>query len=417
MEKQLLAAVEVADHEIRLIVAEFFNTRLQILKTERVECSGFDGTKITNEQEVVHSLKRAVENASKNIGASIQQVLLLIPSVDFKRVMRRVTGEVSQGSVGITQNDIQRAYAGIMHMEYEPSLEVINVMVSKYIVNGINMKKAPIHEPADHFVMESEVYLANRDLAYSLAGCIEKAGLGIIDIVLDAFGVAKEASLLEQSSEDVIISVRLEKMTTQLCLFSSGKLYSAEVLATGYGEWVDKVKEAFDVPVDVANRLMIYNCRCDGLQPTEAPIYMWSKNGQTHTCSLAQLMEVLWPSIKRWIIEINQTCEPIIAAKRASVVLTGEGAIIQGLDQALQEVLATKVSLYVPETLGVRNGAFTALLGSFYMYKDMEVWRRRSAGSLNLFEFNAMISARKGKEGSQEETLPKRLKGIFDTKK
>lgn len=417
MEKQLLAAVEVADHEIRLIVAEFFNTRLQILKTERVECSGFDGTKITNEQEVVHSLKRAVENASKNIGASIQQVLLLIPSVDFKRVMRRVTGEVSQGSVGITQNDIQRAYAGIMHMEYEPSLEVINVMVSKYIVNGINMKKAPIHEPADHFVMESEVYLANRDLAYSLAGCIEKAGLGIIDIVLDAFGVAKEASLLEQSSEDVIISVRLEKATTQLCLFSSGKLYSAEVLATGYGEWVDKVKEAFDVPVDVANRLMIYNCRCDGLQPTEAPIYMWSKNGQTHTCSLAQLMEVLWPSIKRWIIEINQTCEPIIAAKRASVVLTGEGAIIQGLDQALQEVLATKVSLYVPETLGVRNGAFTALLGSFYMYKDMEVWRRRSAGSLNLFEFNAMISARKGKEGSQEETLPKRLKGIFDTKK
>ena len=417
MEKQLLAAVEVADHEIRLIVAEFFNTRLQILKTERVECSGFDGTKITNEQEVVHSLKRAVENASKNIGASIQQVLLLIPSVDFKRVMRRVTGEVSQGSVGITQNDIQRAYAGIMHMEYEPSLEVINVMVSKYIVNGINMKKAPIHEPADHFVMESEVYLANRDLAYSLAGCIEKAGLGIIDIVLDAFGVAKEASLLEQSSEDVIISVRLEKATTQLCLFSSGKLYSAEVLATGYGEWVDKVKEAFDVPVDVANRLMIYNCRCDGLQPTEAPIYMWSKNGQTHTCSLAQLMEILWPSIKRWIIEINQTCEPIIAAKRASVVLTGEGAIIQGLDQALQEVLATKVSLYVPETLGVRNGAFTALLGSFYMYKDMEVWRRRSAGSLNLFEFNAMISARTGKDGSQEETLAKRLKGIFDTKK
>ncbi len=417
MEKQLLAAVEVADHEIRLIVAEFFNTRLQILKTERVECSGFDGTKITNEQEVVHSLKRAVENASKNIGASIQQVLLLIPSVDFKRVMRRVTGEVSQGSVGITQNDIQRAYAGIMHMEYEPSLEVINVMVSKYIVNGINMKKAPIHEPADHFVMESEVYLANRDLAYSLAGCIEKAGLGIIDIVLDAFGVAKEASLLEQSAEDVIISIRLEKMTTQLCLFSSGKLYSAEVLQTGFGEWIDKVKEAFDVPFDVANRLMIYNCRCDGLQPTDAPIYMWSKNGQTHTCSLADLMDVLWPSIKRWIIEINQTCEPIIAAKRASVVLTGEGAIIQGLDLALQEALATKVSLYVPETLGVRNGCYTALLGSFYMYKDMEVWRRKSAGSLNLFEFNAMISARKGKEGSQEETLPKRLKGIFDTKK
>ncbi len=417
MEKQLLAAVEVADHEIRLVVAEIFNTRLQILKTERVECSGFDGIKITNENEVVHSLKRAVENASKNIGASIQQVLLLIPSVDFKRVMRRVTGEVSQNATGISQNDIQRAYASVMHTDIDPSLEVINVMVSKYIVNGINMKKAPIHEPADHFVMETEVYMANRELAYGLAGCIEKAGLGIIDIVLDAFGVAKEASLLEQSAEDVLISIRLEKATTQLCLFSQGKLYSSEILETGYGEWISKVKEAFDIPLDVASRLMIYNCRCDGPVPTQAPIYMWSKNGQTHTCSLAQLMDVCWPLIKRWIIEINQTCEPIIAAKHASVVFTGEGAIIQGLDQALKEALQTKVALYVPETLGVRNGCYTALLGAFYMYKDMEAWRRRSAGSVNLFEFNAMISSRKGKDGSGEETFPKRLKGIFDTKK
>ncbi|MBV1709612.1 MAG: cell division protein FtsA, partial [Erysipelothrix sp.] len=120
MEKQLLAAVEIADHEIRLIVAEIYNTRLQVLKTERVECSGYNGKEITNEKEIVNSLKRAVENASKNIGASIQQVLLLIPSVDSKRVMRRVTGEVSNLATGISQNDIQRAYADVLRMQYEP---------------------------------------------------------------------------------------------------------------------------------------------------------------------------------------------------------------------------------------------------------------------------------------------------------
>lgn len=417
MEKQLLAAVEIADHEIRLIVAEIYNTRLQVLKTERVECSGYNGKEITNEKEIVNSLKRAVENASKNIGASIQQVLLLIPSVDSKRVMRRVTGEVSNLATGISQNDIQRAYADVLRMQYEPDLEVINVMVTKYIVNGINMKKAPIHESAEHFVMESEVYLANRELAYGLASCVEKAGLGIIDIVLDAFGLAKEASLLEQSADDVIIAIRLERLTTHLCLYSGGKLISSEILDTGFGEWIAKVKETFDVPLDVASRLLIYNCRCDGPPPSDAPIYMWSQGGQTHTCSLAQLMDACWPSIKQWIIEVNKTCEPIIAAKRASIVLTGEGAIIQGISQALQVALATRVNLYIPETLGVRNGAFTALLGAFYMYKDLEVWRRKSAGSINLFEFNAMISARKGKDGSGEETFPKRFKGIFETKK
>ena len=35
-DKQIFAAVEAADHEIRLIVGEFFNTRFNIIKVERV---------------------------------------------------------------------------------------------------------------------------------------------------------------------------------------------------------------------------------------------------------------------------------------------------------------------------------------------------------------------------------------------
>ena len=32
MDKQIFAALEVADHEIRLIIGEFFNTRFNIIK-------------------------------------------------------------------------------------------------------------------------------------------------------------------------------------------------------------------------------------------------------------------------------------------------------------------------------------------------------------------------------------------------
>ncbi len=34
-EKQIFAAVEVSDHEVRLIVGEFFNTRFNIIKVVR----------------------------------------------------------------------------------------------------------------------------------------------------------------------------------------------------------------------------------------------------------------------------------------------------------------------------------------------------------------------------------------------
>jgi cell division protein FtsA len=39
-EKQIFAALEIADHEVRLIVGEFFNTRFNIIKVERVPVTG-----------------------------------------------------------------------------------------------------------------------------------------------------------------------------------------------------------------------------------------------------------------------------------------------------------------------------------------------------------------------------------------
>ena len=38
MDKQIFAALEIADHEVRLLVGEFFNTRFNIIKVER-ECN------------------------------------------------------------------------------------------------------------------------------------------------------------------------------------------------------------------------------------------------------------------------------------------------------------------------------------------------------------------------------------------
>lgn len=40
--KRVYAAIEIADQEIRLIVLEIFEARYNVLRTERVACSGVD---------------------------------------------------------------------------------------------------------------------------------------------------------------------------------------------------------------------------------------------------------------------------------------------------------------------------------------------------------------------------------------
>ena len=65
--KQILAALEIADHELRLIVGEFFNTRFNVIKVERVQCSGVESGQIIDSPLVSETIKKMVASASEKM--------------------------------------------------------------------------------------------------------------------------------------------------------------------------------------------------------------------------------------------------------------------------------------------------------------------------------------------------------------
>ena len=66
MDKQIFAALEIADHEVRLLVGEFFNTRFNIIKVERVPVAGVQFHQLTEPNEVVKAIRRAAEKRFPN---------------------------------------------------------------------------------------------------------------------------------------------------------------------------------------------------------------------------------------------------------------------------------------------------------------------------------------------------------------
>ena len=416
MEKQIIAACEITDHEVRLILAEIFNTRLHILKVERVACSGFNGQKIEDEKAVIHSIHRAVENASKNLGASIRQVLLLVPSVSMKHFVRRVQveSESMNGVIGI--KDVQKAFSSVMKLDLDPDLEIINAFIGKYIIDGISFRRFPVNEQVERCVIEADIYCIEKELAYQLAGCVEKAGVTIMDVILDSIGFAKEAALLERSMQQAVIGIILERNHTHLSLYYQGKCKSSELLPIGMKTWIDEVSSKFKLPKDVSARLLTNNLVLSGSKSSDAPIYLWSYEGDSFTMSYNELISTVEPKIQEWRDQIVSAVDPIIQAKTSSIVISGSGGSLLGLDEFIAQSLSCEVSSYVPQTLGVRDPALTSITGAIYAYKDLEAWRKRAGSCVDVEEYNAMIYSRKKSE-SMDETISKKLKGIFEPKK
>ncbi len=84
-EKQLFASLEITGHEVRLIVGEFFNTRFNIIKVERVPCAGLSNHAVENPEEIIASIRKVSADAQKMIGSRVERVILSIPTARHRR--------------------------------------------------------------------------------------------------------------------------------------------------------------------------------------------------------------------------------------------------------------------------------------------------------------------------------------------
>ncbi len=419
-EKQIFAAIEAADHEVRLIVGEFFNTRFNIIKVERIPIEGLSYDRIEDQEAVTEGIRSAAADASKMIGAAIEKVILAIPSWQLRRYSVKSTVPVNGIDGTVTVEDIREAIRKAQSINIGRDLALIQTVCVKYTVNGITSRRIPVGERAAELTVDIDLLCSDKRLAYGLVSCTEQAGLQIMDIFPDIFAVAKEAALFEQAVDQNVIVLKMERYSTTLGLLSKGRLTTCTTEPQGVGTIASAVTEKFGLKPEMAAELLKYSARLNEKVNSTNPVYIWAdEDGNTQKINEQELCDSVRPNVEKWLDDIQKLCEPILQAGPTAVIITGEGGEMQGLKDLLQKKLDCEVRSYIPETLGGRNAGLTACLGLFYAFKDKQPISGFTENSLDMDEFIQSVSYRDiSATTNSEDTITKKLKGIlFDGKK
>ncbi len=413
VDKQIFAAVEVSDHEVRMVVGEFFGPRLNILKVEMIPCGGLSYNTINNEEDIITAIKTACKQTEQMLGSKVQKVILSIPSYLMQKKSVRVTVPVKGYDAVVSVQDIRKAM-GIAEQEVSigKELALIQTVCVKYTIDGIASRRIPIGERAKELVVDIDLLCADRQLAYSLVGCVEKAGLQVMDIYLDTYAAAKEAALFEQSVDRTVILLKMEREATTIARLSRGKLVETTVVPIGVGAIASRVVDEYGLKREEACELVKYSARLNEKVNSTNPVYIWSENGNAKKITETELCNCIWPMVGKWVTNMQKILEGILKASPSTVIITGEGGEMQGLNELLQSSLNCEVRNYIPETLGARNAGMTACLGLFYAYKDKLPITGYTDNSLDMESFIRSVSYRERKPNS-EDTLTGKLKGMF----
>ena len=411
--KQIHASVEIADHEVRLVVGEFHEYHLNILSVERVRHNGVENQKIVHEGTIVNALMKACDNASKILGYKIERVLLAVPCVNMKKLNGKVNVSVKGDRIQLS--DIQRGINEVIMSSHDENLELVNIGGIKYVVNGITSRKMPLNEECDLFSIDLDLFYCDKNTLYAYANVIEKANLEILDICLDSYAIGEEAALFEQAVGNYIVLIDLERQTTTLSLFSHGKLLNSEVLYEGYGEWLTPLTNMTGLKSEVCVRLLSENAVLKEKDYPDVPVFLWASGNQERTLSLKQLHEAVKDASKKWLELMKNACQPMMENGKCQVILSGEGCEISGMDEVISQI-DEKAMIYVPQTIGGRDCALTCTLGMFYAWKEINVIRNNRLLVADERLIDESLKVVKGKN-SEESGFTKKLMSIIMNEK
>ena len=405
--KQIYVALELCENDLKILVAEYFNTRFNVLKVERKQTKAISDFRIIDKESLVNDIKSLVNSCSEKIGAKIEQVILVLPAYNYKRFPLR--SKVVPDNGVISKKDIARAITNSLRAKVDFDVMVINPMILKYTINGISTRRMPEKEICNEVDVDIDLLCADKDMTYDYVSAVEESGVKVLDICLNEYAIGKESSLFEESLKQNVICLDINRTCTYLSLFSKGKLISSEVVFDGLNTIINEIKIKYDIPLNDIAKLIKYDVDYNA-EYLDDIVYAYNSNGETRTISKRDINEISIRPINNLVDKLVTMCKPIIE-QGATLFITGEGQQMSALVKRIKEESQCDLKSYYPDTIGVRDPSLTSLFGSLFAYKDKVSLNEISVSCIDLLEYDSHVEQKE--IDTEGETITTKIKNLF----
>lgn len=408
--KQVYSSIYIEESGIQVVCAEFFNTRFNVIFQDRFLCEGIIDFKVLDIEKLSSSIKNALDTASKKIGATIKKVILILPPFQFKKF--NINVNVVPNAMVIEKSDIAKALSDSLKFNVSDDLVIVNSFVTKYTINGLTSHKNPVGEKCHDFYISIDLLCCNKELAYNYIKAINKAGYDILDITLNNYSISKESLIIEKSMRYNVVLLDIGRTHTYLTLLKNSSIQSSEIIHSGISNFFQDVYNKYKIEMNSIADLVKYNRF--GEDNKDDVIYAWTNNsGANCNITFDEFYSTFKNNLDLYVDNIASMCKPIFDNGETLLVVTGEGADMYNLTDMLKKTLPCQFNIFTPDEIGVRDPSFSAIYGSFQIYKEKADLNSLSVSCVDLYEYNNSVDIKTSSTNSDGLTITTKIKNIF----
>jgi len=354
---EIIVGLDIGTTKIAAIVGRRNeNGKIEILGHGKTDSVGVKRGVVSNIEDTIQSIKKAVELAEESSNYKIKTVYVGIAGQHIKSLQNR--GSLIRQSLDdeIMQADIDILQENMTKLVMPPGEEIIDVIPQEYIVDGETGIKQPIGMSGISLEANFHIITGQTAAARNIYKCVQRAGLHMMDMILEPLASA-ESVLSEEEKEAGVVLVDIGGGTTDIAIFQDGIIRHTSVIPFGGDVITEDVREGCSIIRRQAEELKVkFGSALDSENKDSEIVAIPGLRGRVPReitlKNLAGIIQARMEEIIEYIItEIkNSGYEKKLIA---GIVITGGGAMLKHIAQLTEYMTGMDTRIGYPnEHLG-----------------------------------------------------------------
>ena len=351
--ENLIVGLDIGTTKIGVVVAEQREDGVDVVGIGTHPSRGLRKGVVVDIDATVESIKHAVEEAELMGDCEITSVYAGIAGGHIRGFNSH--GNVAVRDREVSEGDVRRVIDAAKAVAIPMDREVIHVIPQEFVVDDQDGIREPLGMSGVRLEAKIHIVTAAVTSAQNIVKCANKAGLNVIDIVLEPLASA-EAVLSRDERDLGVCLIDIGGGTTDLAVFADGAITHTSVLALGGNHVSNDIAVGLRTPFEEAERIKKkFGVASARLLGSDDILTVPSVGGRRpRDVSRKLLCEVIEPRMEEILSLARGELAKAGLEDRipCGVVLSGGCSALAGIAELAEEVFEAPVRLGTPQNVG-----------------------------------------------------------------
>lgn len=371
--QKLYVSLDIGSSTIKVLIGEMSDHQLHVIGVGCVKSNGIRKGAIVDIEATVQAINKAVEQAERMTGLKISDVILGIPANQV--LLQLVKGVVAVNSENreITDDDLDRVIDSAQTVPIAPDREFVNIVPRQFIVDNLDEIKDPRGMIGIRLELDATMITTSKTLLHNVLRCVERAGLNIQNIYLQPLA-AGHFALTEDEKNQGTAYIDLGGGSTTIAVFEEGLMTHTGIITIGGDHITKDLSIVLKTPTEQAEKIKhqfghaFYDDASDD-ELFEVPIVGTDSKDQYSQRYISEIIGMRLEELFELVLD--ELARLGVRDLPGGIVLTGGVSKLEGVAQLARQVMQTRVRIYTPDYIGVREPSYTTAVG-LIRYANME---------------------------------------------